>query len=79
MQCDDTVGVRVGEKALVEQVRRRRGQRRHARRVIGDLGARDQLAHMVKRPAVVRRGAPVGEGGSFFHAGTKLRFTRMRC
>ena len=70
MQGDDAVRVRIGEKPIVEQFHRRCGQRRDASRVVGNLGARDQLADVVECPTVVRRRPPVRE--------RNLRFARRR-
>jgi hypothetical protein len=48
-----------------ERVERERGlcarQRAHARRIVRDVGRRDELAHVVECPAVAGRGAPIGK------------------
>ena len=73
MQDDEAVRLRLGEELRERQ--RFAGvrldadlelawaalERAHARRIVCDLGARDELAHVVKGPAVVRRLAPVRE------------------
>jgi hypothetical protein len=41
-----------------------RGQRADAARIAGNVRRRQDFAHVVKRPAVVRRCAPVRQGGS---------------
>jgi hypothetical protein len=60
VQGDDAVGIGVGKEALVKQFRRRRRKRRDARRVVRDLGGRDQLADVVE-----------GSGGTAAYASSR--------
>jgi hypothetical protein len=55
---------RIRVDAQPAEVRRLRREGANAARVAGNVRRRQDFAHMVKRPAVVRRCAPVRQGGS---------------
>jgi hypothetical protein len=65
-------GHSVGVGFLQERVKAHRfgairHKRSHARRIVRDVGRRHELAHVVESPAVMRRGAPIGERGAFHY------------